>query len=78
MLFLCPSDHSVAPEVLEQLEGLVLGRLRGRIRDFHLLSSDDGLVLQGRARTYYVKQLVQSELMALCDYPIAANEIEVA
>jgi len=72
-----PSTGTVPAVALEQLEALVLARLEGRVQDFRLAQRPDGLVLQGRAPTYYLKQLAQTELQALCDCPITANEITV-
>jgi hypothetical protein len=61
----------------ERLECLLQTRLGNRIRDLrvHLLPS--GLVLQGRAATYYAKQLAQHAAMELATTPILANDIEV-
>jgi len=42
-----------------------------------LVVTDGGLILRGRCRTYYVKQLVQHAVMEASDRPILANEIEV-
>jgi hypothetical protein len=74
---LCSAESSVPEDTLEQLESIIQGRLRGRIDDFRLLLRDEGLVLHGRTRTYYVKQLAQTELMAISNYLVVANEIEV-
>jgi hypothetical protein len=42
------------------------------------LLREDGFVLQGRAPTYYAKQLAQHAVMEASDVPIKANEIEVS
>lgn len=77
-LVIChPATDPVPAEILEQLELLVQSRLQGRIHGFRLLPRGDGVVLQGRVHTYYAKQLAQTEVMAVSDYPIVANEIEV-
>jgi hypothetical protein len=60
-----------------ELEAQVLRRLRGRLRDFHLIFEENGLILRGRSRTYYVKQLAQHTVMQATELPIVANEIEV-
>ena len=62
---------------IDQLEAQVQSRLNGRIRDLRLLVRGHGLVLQGRAVTYYAKQLAQHAVMDATDFPILANEIEV-
>ena len=61
-----------------ELESRVLRRLSGRVREFQLLVTDSGLVLRGRCRTYYVKQIAQHMVMEASALPIVANEIEVA
>ena len=38
---------------------------------------DGGLVLYGRTRTYYAKQLAQHEVMGRSRLPIRANSIDV-
>jgi len=73
-------DNSVTsmplPE-LKQLEAQVNARLGGRVRNLRLLLRDEGVILKGRARTYYAKQLAQHAVMQVADYLIHANEIEV-
>ncbi len=53
-------------------------RLGRRVGDFRVLAQDGGLVLQGRARTYYAKQLAQHAVMDVTAARILANEIQVA
>jgi hypothetical protein len=60
-----------------RLEARVQHRLSGRIQDLRVLVRDDGLILQGRAHTYYAKQLAQHAVMEASPLPIRANEIEV-
>jgi hypothetical protein len=69
-------DSTLSPE-LERLHAHVQGRLGGQVRNLRLFLRGNGLVLQGRARTYYVKQLAQHMVMQAAEYPIQANEIEV-
>ena len=64
-------------ELASQLEMRIRVRLGGQIRDFRVVRGEDGLVLQGRSRTYYAKQLAQHAVMETTDLPIRANEIEV-
>jgi hypothetical protein len=68
----------VMQEWLERLAAQVQNQLSGRLRDFHLKQKGHGLVLRGRARTYYAKQLAQHAIMRATDVPILHNEIEVA
>lgn len=60
-----------------ELEARVRDRLGGRVRDFQLLVLEGGVILQGRAQTYYLKQLAQHAVMEATTLPILANEIEV-
>ena len=66
-----------AAEEIERLGNRIRAKLSGRIRDFRLEAGAAGLVLRGRARTYYAKQLAQHAVMAATDLPILRNEIEV-
>ena len=63
---------------LHDLELQVRSRLAGRVRDFHLVYRQDGLVLQGQTRTYYAKQLAQQAVMTATSLPIRANNIDVS
>jgi hypothetical protein len=63
--------------VIEQLEAHLLRRMNSRIRELAIVSEDDGLVLRGRVRTYYEKQLAQHAVMEATSEPILSNEIEV-
>jgi len=64
-------------EEVARIEDHVECRLSGRLHDFHLRVRDDGLVLCGRAPTYYAKQLAQHLVMRATDLPIRANDIQV-
>ena len=64
-------------DIGHQLETRIRIRLGGQIRDIQVVCRDDGLVLQGRSRTYYAKQLAQHLVMEVTSIPIIANEIEV-
>jgi len=65
------------PECLAQIQEQIQRRLWGRVRDFQLVVHEEGLVLRGYARTYYVKQIAQHVVMETTNLPIWANEIEV-
>jgi hypothetical protein len=69
------SDRTL-PDIA-QLEAQVPHRLRGQAHNVRLVGRDKGRVLQGYARTYYVKQLAQQAVMKTTGLPILANEIEV-
>jgi hypothetical protein len=55
----------------------VQAELGSRLRDFEVLASSDGLILRGRASTYYAKQLAQHAVMRIGRRRIVANEIDV-
>lgn len=59
------------------LETRVQVKLCGQIRDLRIIFVDKGIVLQGRAPTYYAKQLAQHAVLESTRVPILANEIEV-
>jgi hypothetical protein len=61
-----------------ELEAQVRCRLSGQIHGFRLVVTDQGLILRGRAHTYYAKQLAQHAVMNATVLPILANEIEVS
>jgi hypothetical protein len=63
---------------VEQLETHLTQRLGGRVYGLRLTLSENGIVLQGFAHTYYVKQLAQHELLKATWLPLAANDIKVA
>lgn len=67
-----PSDAE-----LEQIERQIQRDLSLRVHNFRLQACDDGLVLHGRTKTYYGKQLVQHAVMDAIDVPILANNIVV-
>jgi hypothetical protein len=60
-----------------ELEETVKVRLNGRVRGFRLLMETEGLILRGKTRTYYAKQLAQQMVMSITTLRIQANEIEV-
>lgn len=62
---------------MKQLEVQIARRLNGRLRGLQLVVQGRGLILRGQAPNYYVKQLVQHEVMVATSLPILANEIEV-
>ena len=59
------------------LEARMQRRLGNRIRDLHILHLPEGLIIQGRAATYYAKQLATHAAMEFAATPILANDIEV-
>jgi PAS domain S-box-containing protein len=62
---------------LDSLAEHIRCMLSGRVVDFRLQVTDKGLVLKGRARTYFAKQLAQRAVMKTLRLRILANEIDV-
>jgi hypothetical protein len=64
-------------EKLAQAAALLRRRLGGRVWELHVALQGSGVVLRGRALSYYVKQLAQHTIMEDFGLPVLANEIEV-
>jgi hypothetical protein len=65
-------------DLAERIEGYIERRASGRIRDLHVVCSEDSIILQGRSRTYHAKQLAQQAVLDLTDgYPQLTNQIVV-
>jgi hypothetical protein len=71
------ASHDLLEEVA-QLEAHAQNQLNGRVQNLRLVVRDNGLILRGRAHTYYAKQLAQHVVMELTWLSIQANEIEVS
>jgi len=68
----------VEDDLADRIEGQILRRAGGQIRDLHVLRRGDLFVLCGRSRTYHAKQLAQEAALDLPGvYPALANEIEI-
>ena len=61
----------------EELAERLQQQLSRRFRGLRVEVLQGGLVLKGRVRTYYAKQVAQHLVMQQTDLPIMANEIEV-
>jgi hypothetical protein len=63
-----------------ELQAHVQCKLGRQVRDLQVVIVDQGqgLVLRGRARSYYAKQLAQHAVLEVAPLPILANEIEVS
>ena len=67
---------ATAAEIAHTVERLA-SELRGRLFDVSLSVDDGGVILRGRAQSYYVKQLAQHAVMQHVSLPIQMNAIEV-
>jgi hypothetical protein len=66
-------------ELAQFIEGHINRVANGRIRDLHVVCSDDVIILQGRSRTYHAKQLAQQAVLDLTDgHPLLTNQIVVS
>lgn len=64
-------------EELEQIQQEIRRDLSLRVHNFRIRAVDDGLILEGRTKTYYGKQLVQHAVMDATEFPILANNVVV-
>lgn len=78
------TDASPAPagqtreELAVRIEGYIERRASGRIRDLHVVYSEESIILQGRSRTYHDKQLAQQAVLDITDgFPLLTNQIVV-
>jgi hypothetical protein len=71
------STEVVAASEFVRLEEHVQARVGRRVCDFRVVVQGRGIVLRGRAPSYYTKQLAQHEVMRVSDLLILANEITV-
>jgi hypothetical protein len=60
------------------VEQRVRQRVWGQISDLTVQVLDGGVLLRGRAPSYYLKQLAQEAVFGAGGLPLAANKIEVA
>ena len=75
----CSGRSENTEELAERLEGYIERRASGRIRDLHVVCSDDPIILQGRSRTYHAKQLAQQAVLDITDgHQVLTNEIVVS
>ncbi len=65
-------------ELAQLIEGHINRVANGRIRDLHVVYSEEKIILQGRSRTYHAKQLAHQAVLDLTDgHPLLANQIVV-
>jgi hypothetical protein len=72
-----PLEGLQAATAADTLADHVRHRIGGQVRDLIIESHPAGLVLRGRARTYYAKQLAQHAVMDATGTFIISNDIEV-
>jgi hypothetical protein len=65
-------------DLAERIEGCIERMASGRIRDLHVVCSEDEIILQGRSRTYHAKQLAQQAVLDMTDgHASLTNQIVV-
>jgi hypothetical protein len=67
----------VTMDTVNHLEARIQNRLGRHVRNLQVKFQHNGLVIHGRADTYYAKQLAQHAVMEASTLPILANAIEV-
>lgn len=70
--------QDIGTEEETRLKMLIQARLGGRVCGLRILRRDNAFVLQGRAPTYYAKQLILHTAMQATTLTIIADEIEVS
>ena len=70
-------DRVHVNDITGPIEKVVRDRLSGWVQNFHVDVRDRGIVLTGRTRSYYAKQLVQHAALSASRLPLLANEIQV-
>ena len=68
----------VLPDLARRIEGDIDQRANGRIQDLHVVLSDNRIILQGRTKTHYAKQLAQEAALNLTSVDsVLTNQIVV-
>lgn len=70
--------YATLQDEIAEIEEKVRCRLMGRLYGFSLARCDSGLVLRGKASTFYVKQLALHAVLENTRDAIQSNEIEVS
>jgi hypothetical protein len=68
---------ALSREEIDRLEAAKKRELRGSIFNLRIDLQENGLVLFGKARSYYAKQLAQSYVMDSAGLDLASNQIIV-
>lgn len=64
-------------EQVDRIERRIRNEFSHRVHNFHIQAFDDGLVLEGRTKTYYGKQMLLKAVMDATSLPILADRIVV-
>jgi hypothetical protein len=63
---------------LGEIESTIRSLHRSYLRDLSIERTPDGLILHGRATSYFGKQMAQEEILRRGKWPILSNRIVVA
>ncbi len=78
MLSVMPvATNQITSNLLYEIEKDVLWQLRGQIQKLQLEIHDGGLILKGRAYSFYGKQLVLHAVKKRTEIPVVGNRVEV-
>jgi hypothetical protein len=69
--------RAITVDELDELVAVIRHRHRAHLRELRIDATDGGLILSGRARSYYGKQMAQEEVLQR-GLAIVANELTVA
>ncbi len=69
-----PGSRELASDIAVRIQA----RTHGQVRKLRVELADRQVVISGRARTYYAKQLAQHGAMDLADDRTIVNQIEVS
>jgi hypothetical protein len=70
-----PTDPA---DSLGVIEAAVRSRYRSYLRDLTIERTPEGLILHGRATSYFGKQMAQEEILREGTWPIVSNRIVVS
>jgi hypothetical protein len=74
-----PGSGDEADSLAERIGSLLEGKFCGRVQQLQVVCSEGRLILKGRCRTYYAKQLAhQAVLEETGGYPLLVNQIMVS
>ncbi|HEU5119321.1 MAG TPA: hypothetical protein VFT74_22205 [Isosphaeraceae bacterium] len=62
-----PSIDTPLSRLAQEIEGQIMQRAAGRIRDLRVECLEGLVILEGRARTYHAKQLAQEAVLDLLE-----------
>ena len=75
----CGASLGVMADLANRIEKYIAGKAHGRVRDLHVVCTDDLIILQGRTRTQHDKQRIQEAVFDVADsHATVANRIVVS